>query len=153
MDEFEASDFAPLDDFPLVWRWTRRSHDLLPTAVLATIRPLSPAAARALAAEAAARCRGRRASELDLSILAEWDDADSVRGRLQELEIEDNEQIILSWSQSVALLTRWGTFARYWDAFCYPSSDDVTVWSRTGDWTLCYRHFQVIEFGRHGPAT
>lgn len=153
MRELTAADFAPLDDFPLLGRWTRRSHDLLPSAVLGTIRPLAPAAAAELGPEAASRCQGRPVSELELSISAEWDDAGPVRQRLWALGIPSDERVILSWTRDLAVETRWETFVRYWDAFCYPSSDDVTVWSRRGDWTLCYRHFQLIEFGRNRPAT
>jgi hypothetical protein len=153
MKEFSAADFAPLDDFPLLGRWTRRSHDLLPAAALATIRPLTRAAAAALAPEAANRCSERPAFELELSISAEWDDGEPVRERLWALGIPHDERVILSWTRELAVETRWETFVQHWDAFCYPSSDDVTVWARHSDWTLCYRHFQFIEFSRSPPAT
>jgi hypothetical protein len=146
--ELSAADFAPLDEFPLLGRWTRRTHDLLPSDALATIRPLAPSAAAALAPEAVSRCEPRAVSDLEMTIRAEWDAPQSVRDRLAALPIPPDERVILSWSHDVAVETRWKTFVRYWDAFCYPSTDDVTVWSLGGDWTLCYRHFQVIQFGR-----
>jgi len=150
--ELSPGDFAPLDEFPLLGRWTRRTHDLLPSDVLATIRPLVPAVAAALAPEAVSRCEPQAVSDREVTISAEWDAPEPVRDRLAALPILPDERVILSWSDDVAVETRWKTFVRYWDAFCYPSTDDVTVWSLGGDWTVCYRHFQVIQFGRTRPA-
>jgi hypothetical protein len=152
MRELTAADFTPLDDFPLLGRWTSRAHNLLPADALASIRPLAPAVAAEIAPHAAAACRGRAAAELELAISAEWDDPEPVRRRLEALGVARDTAVVLSWDASLAVLTRWDTFVRYWDAFCYPSSDDVTVWAPGGDWTLCYRHFQFIEFGRDRPA-
>ena len=88
-----------------------------------------------------------------MTISAEWDAPVFVRDRLAALPVAADERVILSWSDALAVETRWRTFVRYWDAFCYPSTDDVTMWSPGGDSTLCYRHFQVIQFGRMPPAT
>ena len=148
MRELSPTDFAPLDSFPLLGRWTRRSHDLLPADALATIRPLAPSAALALANEARSRCQPRAISDLEMTISAEWDAPEPVRDRLAALPIPGDERVILSWANDLAVETRWQTFVGYWDAFCYPSSDDVAVWSLGGNWTLCYRHFQVIQFDR-----
>ena len=153
MTEFTAADFAPLDDFPLLGRWVSRTHDLLPATALGTIRPLTPAAAARLGAEAAVRGARRPVSELELAISAEWDSPESVRQRLTALPIAGDAEVVLSWNAALAVVTRWGTFVGYWDAFCYPSSDDVTAWAPGGDWTLSYHHFQFIEFGRTPPAT
>ena len=59
MVEFREADFAPLDDFPLLWRWTSPSHAQLPAEVLREIRPLTAAAASAIAPEAARSRRSR----------------------------------------------------------------------------------------------
>jgi hypothetical protein len=152
MIEFAPADFAPLDDFPLLWRWTSREHDLLAADILATIQPLTALRVASIALTAAARCVERRVVDLDLAISAEWDDPASVRERLGARAVAESDPVIVSWDPQTAVVTRWATFVRHWDAFCYPSSDDVTVWSPWGDWTLCYRHFQVIGFGRHRPA-
>lgn len=151
--EFTAADFAPLDDFPLLGRWVSRTHERLPARALRTIRPLTPAVAARIGAEAAVRGARRPVSELELAIRAEWDAPEPVRQRLAALPIAGDVEVVLSWDPAMAVVTRWGTFVRYWHAFCYPSSDDVTAWAPGGDWTLSYHHVQFIEFGRTPPAT
>jgi len=46
----------------------------------------------------------------------------------------------------LAIETTWSIFTEYWDAFCYPSSDDVTVVPVTGSWRLVYYHYEQFEF-------
>jgi hypothetical protein len=153
MFEFAPDDFAPLDEFPLLWRWTRPTHDVLPSEVLATIRPLRPATARALAPAASAQCLERGRSAAALTFAADADAPRSARRQLDALGIGAADAIVVSWDAETAVATAWATFVAHWDAFCYPSSDDVTVWAPGGGWTLCYRHFQVMEFARVGGAT
>ena len=162
MSGFVAADFQPLDDFPLLWRWSQPSHDVLPSGVLAEIRALAPARASELSAEAVALTeRGRRVGGLTL-IAADGDHADDVRSRLAALRIESKAPVIVSWDPSTAVVTHWGIFTRYWDAFCYPSSDDVTVWpvpssvdgagAMSAPWVLCYHHSEVFAFGYLGAG-
>jgi hypothetical protein len=47
----------------------------------------------------------------------------------------------------VAVLTADSVFQRYWDDFCYPSSDDVLIWPRSDAWAAVYRHEEVIFAG------
>ncbi len=153
MSRFTSADFASLDDFALLWRWTSEDHHVLPADALRSIQPLTPARAAQLAPVAAARCAERRVVDLELAISAEWDAPEPVRQRLRETGVPHDTPVLVSWNSATAVLTRWDTFTQYWDAFCYPASDDITVWSLDGDWTLCYRHFQAIEFGRNRAAT
>jgi len=151
MTGLSAGDFTALADFPLLWRWTSPTHAVLPAAALATIRPLTALAAAAISHEAVRRC----ADEVKADDVVEIDAAASdsaVRERLAALDVGADDAILVSWSPSLALLTRWETFVRYWDAFCYPSSDDVTVWALESDWTLCYWHFEQIDFRRRQAA-
>lgn len=115
---------------------------------MASLAPLTQIAAARLALEAGTRCSERGASELRLSFGAEAKSASAVRSRLETLAIASDERVILSWSAESALVTRWDTFVQHWDAFCYPSSDDVTVWPLSGEWTLCYHHDETIDFRR-----
>jgi len=152
MRELHESDFAPLDDFPLLWRWTKPSHDVLPSAVLATIQPLSATAATELALERAARCADRGAAEWQMTIKAESGEEIRVREWLEALDIEPEARVVVSWDRGTAVATLWQTFVAHWDAFCYPSSDDVSVWTPGAEWMLCFRHVAVFEFSASHPA-
>ncbi|MCV2366480.1 hypothetical protein LNV23_23910, partial [Paucibacter sp. DJ1R-11] len=57
-------------------------------------------------------------------------------------------EVILSWDPEVALKTSWAIFAKYWQEFCYPSSDDLVVFPSIGDWVLLYHHEEQFHFGR-----
>ena len=148
MTELDESAFAPLDDFPLLWRWTSPRYDLLAPAVLATIRPLRPDVAQELEPSATAWCSDRRTVEMEMTICAEGDEQESVRARLVALGIDPRTRIVLSWSADTAAATVWSTFLAHWDAFCYPSSDDVTIWAPGEEWVLCYQHFEIFQFSR-----
>ena len=120
---------------------------MLPAAALATIRPFTAVAAAAISHEAARRCGDEVRADDGIEIDGAASES-AVREHLAALGVAADEAIVVSWSPSLALLTRWETFVRYWDAFCYPSSDDVTVWAPASDWTLRYWHFEQIHFRR-----
>ncbi len=140
----DDSDYLPLAAFPLAWRWTlANQHPLSPT-VLATIRPLTPARATEIHDLALARCA--QGSSNPQARQVPTDGARSaVRDWLEGLGVGPSETIILSWDRTTAVATIWQTFLDHWDAFCYPGSDDVTIWPPTCDWALCYRHYDVLE--------
>ena len=56
--------------------------------------------------------------------------------------------VIVSWQPDLGVRTTWHIFADYWDAFCYPSSDDVAVWPEGKQWVLAYYHYELFEFGK-----
>jgi hypothetical protein len=138
-------EYRTIGEFPLAWRWTDPQHHLLPPAVLAEIRPLTEASAETVAAEAVDRCREAPVSEFAETWSAEWDDPDSVRKLLQLLAIPRSARVVVSWDRRTAVETSWSVFYRFWSAFCYPSSDDVSVWSPGAEWAVCYRHFGVMQ--------
>ena len=70
----------------------------------------------------------------------------AVRQRLRELPPPPDEVVLVSWDAQTAVITDWDAFVTHWDDFCYPSSDDVTVLPLAGDWDLCYRHYEVMQF-------
>ena len=56
--------------------------------------------------------------------------------------------VILSWDEETALNTTWGTFAHYWDDFCYPSSDDLVVFPDHLEWCVFYAHYEILVYGK-----
>jgi hypothetical protein len=147
----KPSEFVPMEEFELAWRWTQSTHALLPPDVLATIRPFAPSRAAELDGQAGALAEVPPEANA-VSFRAPWDAAEDIRLRLQRLGIEDQTPIVVSWDQRAAVATVWGTFVGYWDDFCYPSSDDVTVWPEGNGWILCYRHDELFDFRRAAVA-
>lgn len=142
MIEFRPLDFVPLADFPLRWRWTEPRGNTLPPRVLARIRPLSAARAAELAPHAAYLCDERR--ELSREMRADGEAA-SVAAWLRTLHIDPTTRVVVSWDAASAVVTDWEVFCRYWDDFCYPAADDVTILPLSEDWVLCYDRFQLFR--------
>ena len=71
-----------------------------------------------------------------------------MRSRLTELALPPAASIVVWWSPTTALLTDWALFAEHWDDFCYPAADSICIWPLAGDWTLCYRRYEVLQFRR-----
>jgi hypothetical protein len=69
-----------------------------------------------------------------------------VNERIRALPIPPTASVLVVWNDETAVVTDWAFFAERWDDFCYPASDDVTIWAPGEPWTLCYRHFDVMQF-------
>ena len=138
MTELSDRDLRSVNDFPLSWRWTSETHDLLPPDMLATIEPLTEER----------RAAPKNVAQYEIAITTEWDDPDAPRRMLARLGIDEDTLVLISWTPTLAVRCPWRTFVRYWNAFCHPSSDDATVWSPSESWTLNYRHFEALQFDR-----
>lgn len=151
----DRTDFVPLDGFRLRWRWTDPRYNVLPVADLAAIHPLSLAKAREINSLTMPCLRSLAWSPREAvpehfrsaatEISAEGDAA-TVGACLQELSVSD-QPVVVSWDKRTAVLTTWKVFHTYWDDFCYPSSDDVTVVPLSGEWLLWYDHEERFVFG------
>jgi hypothetical protein len=137
------SDFTSLEQFPLRWRFTDPRRSAIPPEALKRIRPLT--ASRANECAAAARVRGSEERTFGVTFRSD-DRPDDVRSRLRGLPPAPGEEILVSWNSNTAVTSTWDVFVAYWDDFCYPSSDDVTVWPVDEGWTLCYRHYEIFQF-------
>ncbi len=127
-----------IQEFPLAWRWTQPSHSVLPPEVLARIRPLSSSEARDIS----------RVAVLESAATMHHTTSDSgdVRSWLRTVQSDLQACIYVIWTREWAVQTSWDIFTEYWDDFCYPSSDDVTVRPGTGDWRLVYHHYEQFDF-------
>jgi hypothetical protein len=127
-------------EFPLAWRWTQSSHSVLPSEVLDQLRPLNlTEAARAHTIAVAQRPSGISYSTTD-------PDPAEARMWLRRVQPDLAVLVYVSWDQDSAIETTWSIFTQYWDDFCYPSSDDVTVIPIAGAWRLDYYHYEQFEF-------
>ena len=127
-----------IQEFPLAWRWTQSSHAVLPREVLSGIVPLTPS-------EAAQLHLGVPVQSVS-AISCLTDGSEDVQGWLRRVQPDGQVSVYVSWSDDLAVQTKWGIFTEYWDDFCYPSSDDVTVVPVTGSWRLEYYHYERFEF-------
>ena len=145
------ADFAPWTASGYAWRWRDPKFDVLPDDVLQSIRALRRERARqcfqqSLSIDRWIRDRPAREIEIDAldeTLVSEW---------LRECDL-DTEMVIASWSEDEALYLPWAVFSEHWSSFCYPSSDDVTVWPPDQRWGLSFSHSGVFYWRAGGPRT
>ena len=135
--------------FPLAWLWTQPSHNVLPPEVMTQVTPNS-----SVPLPTGMMTRG----ELNPSLFDEIQtaSADVTRDEgiawLRRLSVARSQRVTVGWDTSTAVRTTSGVFTRYWDDFCYPSSDDVEVFPGSGAWLLLYHHWELFEWGRRRRA-
>jgi hypothetical protein len=140
---FDASDLVALEHFPLAWRWTKETHAKFHAVDLATIRPL-----RAESAEIA--WRRIKGSPLGITGLLDGLSSDAaeyvpaVRAWLENHTRTDSD-LLLIWDASTAALVNARLFARRWNDFWYPSSDDLDVVAIDESWVIRIYHDGHLE--------
>lgn len=150
--EIAEHDYHPLENFRLKWRWTDARWNLLPSDVLANIRPLAPVKAVEVNDKTSVfhPDKGflpgtyRLADEIE----TKHEDAQRVRDWLQLHIPSLEERVIVCWNFNDAVVTTAAIFCDYWDDFCYPGSDDASISPFSGEWIFCYWHEKVFFFGQ-----
>lgn len=151
----DQDDFQPLESFAYRWRWDSDRCAIVP-AELKQIRPLSKSYAGKLWARSLqfvdeedtgnvflpSRKLFPHLNELDVS----QKEASEVQRWLDAQVGQGAKPILISWQPDAAVLTQWPIFARYWDDFCYPGADDVSIWPLSERWLLHYWHEEVFYF-------
>jgi hypothetical protein len=133
--------YDPLSAFPLLWRWTQSTHDVLSPEELANIRPLHADSARLACNHGKTlhdTAGGANADTFQLAI--EHENEAELEQWLRRLVVAPDDRVIVSWDPRLAVETVWALFASRWSAFWYPSSDDVDVFSLSGAWLLRVTH-------------
>ena len=127
-----------IDDFPLSWRWTESSHAKLPQEILDGLMPLNEDVAQNISSRIPVNFP-ISATRLDVSAdnraTTEW---------LSKLDVK-SKLVTISWECDTALTLPWTTFCKYWDDFCYPSSDDADFFLENGQHFLRWNHYEVFE--------
>ncbi|MES9974871.1 MAG: hypothetical protein ABW094_11465 [Candidatus Thiodiazotropha sp.] len=139
--DIEALEKTNIDNFKLKRRWTDPDYLDMPEEDLEKINVLSPESASAvfgeslrLIQESNIENEGQRISTNN-SDLAEY---------LARIDVES--KIFVSWSPDCAVVTTLNIFIKYWGDFCYPSSDDVSIWPVNNAWFLQYFHYEEFSF-------
>jgi hypothetical protein len=153
MINIKQADFRPLDEFPLKWQWTDSRWNKLPTDALNAIQPFTDEKAREFLQYSLefSDYTGLFESHFDnISRIDAPADSPEIYQQLLNLSPDKNQMVIVSWDHDHAVLVRWAVFCKYWDDFCYPASDDVTIWPLSEEWALMYLHHEEFVFGeRH----
>lgn len=150
-------DFAPLESFQYLWRWTDARYNLLPEEALAKIRPLRQAKAREAFERSAPWASRREGMLLPPYDLVEKQPTGSTEPRDVRLwlsaRVADRALgVIVSWEAETAVWTEWGVFVEYWDDFCYPSGDDILIWPVSEAWLAHYWHEEYFLFSRRATG-
>jgi hypothetical protein len=135
-----------IQEFSLAWRWTDSRHAVLSEAALSQMQPLdAPEARRAFER---ARSFHRDSSTTRSANVSDEEGCAWLRAQHDGL----SDVVTISWSADCALRTTWEIFTEHWSDFCYPASDEVTVWPDSERWVLFYHHEEQFEFIRKPAA-
>ena len=137
-------DLEPYTSSGYAWRWNDPKYAVLPDAALKSIKTLRRQVARAqfepsLEVDHWVRERPDRTVHTDTM------EEEAVSGWLNQGG-SSSDVVIASWSEDEAIYLPWPVFTRYWSSFCYPASDDVTVWPLTNPWALSYDYIGAFHW-------
>ncbi|HEX2728241.1 MAG TPA: hypothetical protein VHM16_00715 [Rubrobacteraceae bacterium] len=152
MIRIDKNDFLPMERFGRAWRFTDELWNKIPTQEKTKIQPLRPEKAVELQ-QRSLTLPGARETDIGEYDLVCWTDASwkkglSVRIWLWDLPTGREQEIYVSWDANDAVVTQWSVFCDYRDDFCYPGSDDVSVWPPSGEWAMFYSHHEKLRFVR-----
>lgn len=132
-----------IEDFSLSWRWTDEKYCLMPKDDLSKINPLTQAAAK-ITFDTTLRLIEETQIDVNGELIETSLDRCAVKAFLASRLPEG--KIIVNWGEDTSVIMDTSTFIKYWDDICYPSSDDVSVWSEDESWLLQYYHFEKFSF-------
>jgi hypothetical protein len=155
--QVSPTDLRPVLQCPLALRWTQPSHAVLTAEELSGMACFVPVAAREVAATSLL-VHGPEGlltppvSGLRTLPVGEPAKEQEVRAWLERLPTGSEQEVIASWTSEIALFLPWSVFVTRWNDFCYPASDDITVFPVSQAWVLAYHHYDVFQWGRWRAA-
>ena len=149
--EIDNREIIPLEDFELNWRWEKTHNPIISDLEKAQIEPVSEIESKRLNKvidyfEIDDNLRENYIETDWLSASCENDEKiESFRNSLSTVLESWNENVIVTWDRTTTLKTTKELFLKYWDDFCYPSSDDVIIISEETNWIMFYNHIEVAK--------
>lgn len=140
-----------MDDFALKWRWDNTHNPNISISEMKEIQPLSEVESKRINKiidyfENEYNLKGMYQQTDWISATAESDEKiERFRNQLSSIIEKWNDGVIITWNRSTTLRTTKSVFLKYWDDFCYPSSDNVTVISEDVNWIMFYNHIEVVK--------
>ncbi len=142
-----------MDDFSMKWRFTDANYDLLPPIHLEQLKPLDKKASNFLwsfiaSTQLHADVPFKKDFFRNIDKTRILDDNDrEIKKWLYQRGLPFDKDVYLSWQQDTAMIVPWKLLIKYFDAFYYPSSDDLTVIDQSINWALLFFHEDEIYFG------
>jgi len=143
----EEVDYLNMRDTPYGWRWLDTKRVDIPKDELNGIRPLTPEKAKA-AYSYSERFQGtayqQYFEELDTFVVDSRGDQERRETVSRWLEMRlpaDQSDLLISWTEKMAVVTDRDLFIKYWDSFCYPV-EDVVIWPLSEGWVLLFDYKQ-----------
>lgn len=150
--QLDINEIIPFESFELSWRWDDLHNPNISPEDKGQIKPLSFIESKRIKKvinhfESESILREHFESTEWFTVSPETKGTlDKFAKRFQELTKDYNENLYISWNRSTSLYTTKEIFVRYWDDFCYPSSDDITIISELTNWIYFYNHIEVGQF-------
>ncbi|MBC5775276.1 hypothetical protein H8S95_14450 [Pontibacter sp. KCTC 32443] len=149
--EIDNKEVIPLRDFKLTWRWEKTHNPEITETEKVQIEPVSEAESKRLNKIIDFF---EKEDNLNMSFIpTDWISASSennekieqFRSKLTSIIEQWDERVIVTWDRTTTLRTSKEIFLKYWDDFCYPSSDDVTIISEKTNWVMFYNHIGIAK--------
>lgn len=149
--EVDNKEVIPLEDFELNWRWEKTHSPEITETEKAQIEPVSEVESKRLNKIIDFF---EKEDNLNTSFTqTDWIGASSesdekiehFRSKLTSIIEQWDERVIVTWNRTTTLRASKEIFLKYWDDFCYPSSDDVTIISEKTNWVMFYNHIGVAK--------
>jgi hypothetical protein len=150
--ELDTNGIISFEKFELNWRWNNIHNPDISTEEKEQIKPLSIQESKRIN-----KVIDYFESESNLYKSFEptdWirassetkDSIDKFSNHFKELTQDYNENLFISWNRSTCIYTTKEIFIKFWDDFCYPGSDDITIISELTNWVYFYNHIEVGRF-------
>ena len=149
--EIDIRELIPLKDFELNWRWEKPHNPNISDSEKAKIEPVSVIESKRLNKiieyfEIEGNLKNDYIETDWIYASSESDKTKKLfRRKLASIIEKWNEGLIVSWDQTTTLKVTKEIFLKYWDDFCYPSSDDVIIISLETNWIMYYRHNELAK--------
>jgi hypothetical protein len=150
--ELNTNEIIPFANFKLCWRWDNVHSPSISNEEKGQITPLSEVESKRINKiidyfESESNLHNtfeptdwiRASSETNNSI-------EKFSNDFQQLTQNYSEHIFISWNRSTCIYTTKEIFIKFWDDFCYPGSDDITIISELTNWVYFYNHIEVGRF-------
>jgi len=143
----------PMEEFSMKWRFTDERYDKLPQLHLDQLKPLDKGASQFLwdyilnnRLHSDVPFKKGLFNVIDKAKIFEGND-NEIKKWLYRRGFPFEKEVYLSWQPDTAMIVPWKLLVKYFTAFYYGSSDDLTVIDQSLNWALLFFHEDEIYFG------